>query len=271
MSSEGEKIEVIRVPLPLNPPALPLLELDESEFKKIYRRGFVGWLVGMAAVALGYKLIDGAEMERQLQWPLRLGSGIGDSFWKANFAENHKAPDRTLQKGNVRLNGDIGMESTVSGEAWRMKITSPDRPESKPISMAEIRALPSVTESFEFKCIEGWSEDRTCKGVRFSDFMKAFGVGEKPDEDNYAYAGISSLNGGYSVSMDMKSLMHPQTLLCYEMNGQELDVEHGYPLRLITPVKYGVKNIKQIGSIAFSDTPLADYWAEAGYDDYLGL
>ena len=40
----------------------------------------------------------------------------------------------------------------------------------------------------------------------------------------------------------------------------------GYPLRLIIPVKYGIKNIKRIGTIFFSDTRPKDYWYERGYD-----
>jgi len=47
--------------------------------------------------------------------------------------------------------------------------------------------------------------------------------------------------------------------------------EHGAPLRLATPVKYGIKNIKRIGTIRFTNTRPADYWAERGYDWYAGL
>lgn len=60
--------------------------------------------------------------------------------------------------------------------------------------------------------------------------------------------------------------MHPQTLLAYEMNGQPLTNDHGAPLRLIIPVKYGIKNLKRIGKITFSDSRPKDYWAENGYD-----
>ncbi len=63
---------------------------------------------------------------------------------------------------------------------------------------------------------------------------------------------------------------HPQTLLCYEMNGEPLTLEHGAPLRLVTPVKYGIKNIKRIGTIRFTDKRPADFWAERGYDWYAG-
>jgi DMSO/TMAO reductase YedYZ molybdopterin-dependent catalytic subunit len=65
--------------------------------------------------------------------------------------------------------------------------------------------------------------------------------------------------------------MHPQTLLCYEMNGQPLQTQHGAPLRLVVPVKYGIKNLKRIGRIDFSDSRPKDYWAERGYDWYAGF
>jgi DMSO/TMAO reductase YedYZ molybdopterin-dependent catalytic subunit len=68
----------------------------------------------------------------------------------------------------------------------------------------------------------------------------------------------------------MASALHPQTLLCYEMGGQPLTPDHGAPLRLVIPVKYGIKNLKQIGTIRFTDHRPADYWAERGYDWYAG-
>ena len=65
--------------------------------------------------------------------------------------------------------------------------------------------------------------------------------------------------------------MHSQTLLCYEMNGAPLSMEHGAPLRLTIPVKYGIKNIKRIGRITYSAERPRDYWAEEGYDWYAGM
>ena len=75
----------------------------------------------------------------------------------------------------------------------------------------------------------------------------------------------------YYVGLDLPSALHPQTLLAYEMNGQALTSEHGSPLRLVIPVKYGIKNIKRVGSIRFTNERPADYWAEQGYDWYAGL
>jgi DMSO/TMAO reductase YedYZ molybdopterin-dependent catalytic subunit len=76
---------------------------------------------------------------------------------------------------------------------------------------------------------------------------------------------------GYYVGLDMPSALHPQTLLAWEMNGEPLTGEHGAPLRLSIPVKYGIKNIKRIGAIGYREKEPADYWCERGYDFYAGL
>ena len=55
------------------------------------------------------------------------------------------------------------------------------------------------------------------------------------------------------------------------MNGGPLTLEHGAPLRLVIPHKYGIKNIKRIGLIAYSPVKARDYWGERGYDWYAGL
>jgi DMSO/TMAO reductase YedYZ molybdopterin-dependent catalytic subunit len=75
----------------------------------------------------------------------------------------------------------------------------------------------------------------------------------------------------YYVGLDMASALHSQTLLCYEMNDKPLEPQHGAPLRLVIPVKYGIKSLKRIGKIAFSETRPPDYWAERGYDYYAGF
>jgi DMSO/TMAO reductase YedYZ molybdopterin-dependent catalytic subunit len=75
----------------------------------------------------------------------------------------------------------------------------------------------------------------------------------------------------YFVGLDLASALHPQTLLCYEMNGVDLTRAHGAPLRLVIPVKYGVKNIKRIGTIMYTNERPEDYWANEGYDWYAGL
>ena len=131
----------------------------------------------------------------------------------------------------------------------------------------------------EFKCIEGWSVIVQWAGARFSDFMKAYPPRTRSGsafnlnhaEDLPPYVSMATPDDGYYVGLDMESMLHPQTLLCYEQNGAPLTQEHGAPLRLAIPVKYGVKNIKRIGTIRYSLGRPTDYWAERGYDWYVGL
>jgi DMSO/TMAO reductase YedYZ molybdopterin-dependent catalytic subunit len=54
------------------------------------------------------------------------------------------------------------------------------------------------------------------------------------------------------------------------MNGELLTMPHGAPLRLVSTVKYGIKQIKRIGRIEFTDERPPDFWAEQGYDWYSG-
>jgi len=105
-------------------------------------------------------------------------------------------------------------------------------------------------------------------GVRFQDFVARYAPGRT---DPNSYVGLETPERDYYVGLDMASAMHPQTLLCYEMNGEPLASEHGAPLRLVTPLKYGIKNLKRIGRIAFSNARPPDYWAERGYDYYAGF
>lgn len=257
----------------INEPPLHELHYEDSDLKKINRRAFItGGVLAAGTLATGI-YINTMREDMMMPWLLRKVTDFYDGIWKATFNPNMKSSPIPPATGELRVNGEYGLEEEIDESTWRMLVKDPNHPVPLSVSIEDIKKLPSVVESFEFKCIEGWSQPVTCKGVRFSDFMIAYNIGYKDPAGNYpyAYAGLTSINDGYYVSMDMKSLLHPQTLLCYEMNGQPLSVLNGAPLRLASAVKYGVKQIKQIGSIEFSDTMPKDFWAEQGYGKYLGL
>jgi DMSO/TMAO reductase YedYZ molybdopterin-dependent catalytic subunit len=69
------------------------------------------------------------------------------------------------------------------------------------------------------------------------------------DQSTMNYVGLQTPDKKYYVGIDMPSAMHPQTLLCYEMNGQPLPINQGFPVRLIIPAKYGIKHLKRIGTM----------------------
>jgi DMSO/TMAO reductase YedYZ molybdopterin-dependent catalytic subunit len=123
-------------------------------------------------------------------------------------------------------------------------------------------------------CVEGWSAIAWWGGLRFADFLRAY-----PPTSDARWAKLeSSVNldaagdpDPYYVSIDLPTARHPQTLLATHLSGKMLPVEHGAPLRLLAPMKLGLKNIKAITSISYSVEEPADYWYERGYSRYDGL
>jgi hypothetical protein len=168
-----------------------------------------------------------------------------------------------------RVNGMLGLESPLVQENYKVQVDSGEKHMS--ILIPEFLTLPKVGYTTDFRCIEGWSEETQYAGARFSDFMENYNLGRKSDGSYYQYVGLETPDGKYYVSIDIESMMHPQTVLAYEMNLSPLSLQNGAPLRLIIPIKYGIKSLKRIGRIFFSDERPKDYWAQRGYDWYSGL
>jgi DMSO/TMAO reductase YedYZ molybdopterin-dependent catalytic subunit len=139
------------------------------------------------------------------------------------------------------------------------------------LTMDDLLKLPKHDMVTQFKCIEGWSQIVHWSGVRLADLITAYPPQRGPDGRLPRYVYMETPNGDYYVGYDMQVCMHPQTLLVTEMGGSALTQFHGAPLRLHAPTKYGYKQIKRIGLIAYTDQQPDDYWTKLGYDWYAGL
>jgi DMSO/TMAO reductase YedYZ molybdopterin-dependent catalytic subunit len=123
-------------------------------------------------------------------------------------------------------------------------------------------------------CVEGWSAIAWWAGLRFDDLLRAY-----PPASQAKWVRVeSSVNldasgnpDPYYVSIDLATARHPQTLLATHLNGQPLTVDHGAPLRLLVPVKLGLKNVKAITKLTYVAEEPRDYWAERGYSHYDGI
>jgi DMSO/TMAO reductase YedYZ molybdopterin-dependent catalytic subunit len=201
--------------------------------------------------------------------PLRKILNANESIFSNVLSDKHLAKEYPVSAAekNVRVNGNIGMGKDFDPSTWKMNVLR-KKGDTLKITLEDIKRLPKTEIVFNFKCIEGWSQITHWGGVRFADFMKAYGLNEQAA---MKYVGLSTPDKKYYVGLDMPSALHPQTLLCYELNGQPLPMNQGYPLRLIIPVKYGVKSLKRIGTMYFDNERPPDYWAEKGYDYFSGL
>ena len=200
--------------------------------------------------------------------PLRALLNTNEKIFSSLFDSTKRVKEYPLSAAvkNVRVNGDAGMDGEIDTANWRLKIVRNNR-DTLYVSLNDIKKLPKKDIVFNFKCIEGWSQVTHWAGVPFHTFMEAYHLTE---ESKLNFVGLITPDKEYYVGIDMPSALQEQTLLCYEMNGSPLPMNQGYPLRLIIPVKYGIKHLKRIGVLFFSDERPPDYWAERGYDYYAG-
>ena len=233
------------------------------------RRAFLTMGAAAAAGYGGWSWLRSRPDEGGVAWPLRRVLRGNETVAEAYFSSGHRSPTFSPSQvdPNTRRNGDVGLGGDVNPTEWVLNVQSSTGAEPRQVTMAEIRQLPRVEQITQLNCIEGWTVIVQWAGARFADFTDKFA----PRARGAKYVGMQTPDEAYFVGLDAASALHPQTLLCYEMNGADLTSAHGAPLRLVIPVKYGVKNIKRIGRIIYTNNRPEDYWANEGYDWYAGL
>ena len=249
--------------------------VDDAIAKKYTRRSIIAFLIFFLLLFAGYKAwrwlytspLDNG-IKGGIQQPLRNGLNANEKIFTSIFNQNKliKEYDKSVAAKKVRVNGGLGLDTAFDATKWKLQVLKANG-DTLHISLDEIKQMPKTEVVFNFKCIEGWSQITWWGGVRFSDFAKKYGLFTELQKN---YVGMITPDEQYYVGIDMPSILQPQTILCYEMNGAPLPMNQGYPLRLIIPVKYGVKHLKRIGTIYFANQKPADYWAELGYDYYTG-
>lgn len=154
--------------------------------------------------------------------------------------------------------------------AWRLAVDGlVTRPAS--FSLEQLKRYPPRTQITEQTCEEGWSFVAQWTGVPLAHVMNLVGVLPRA-----RYAVFFPFDEGWD-SLDMQDAWHPQTLLAYGMNGQDLPEEHGAPLRVKVPRQLGYKSVKYLARITFTDTlkhigkGLGSSAPEYGYSWYAGI
>jgi len=154
---------------------------------------------------------------------------------------------------------------------WRLAV---DGMVARPttLSLAELKSYPSHNQITHLACEEGWSYIAEWTGVPLSHVLDVVGVLPQA-----RYVVYFSIDRDWWDSVDMADALHPQTLVAYGMNGGELPVGNGGPLRLRVPRQLGYKNVKYITRLTVTDNlkrfgkGLGSASPEAGYAWYAGI
>jgi len=190
-------------------------------------------------------------------------------------------PNGTLDPGTDDYNAHV-----AQGFAnWRLRVDGLVR---KPLSLSirDLRRLPARTQITKHDCVEGWTAIGMWTGVQLGLLLTAAGMlpGARyavfhcaDNLDGEASKGGEQSPGQYYESIDLNDAFHPQTIIAYGMNGRNLAVAHGAPLRLRVERQLGYKHAKYVQHIeivsGFASIAggRGGYWEDRGYEWYAGI
>lgn len=124
----------------------------------------------------------------------------------------------------------------------------------------DFMALPKVAITADFHCVTQWSRlENHWEGVAFTEVMKR--VRLLPQASHVMVHSY----GGYTTNMALEALLDETVLFAYRHDGQPLTPDHGWPLRLVVPKRYGWKSAKWVHGLEFMDRDEPGFWERVGY------
>ena len=166
-----------------------------------------------------------------------------------NYIQNRDRPGFFIRSANPFLGVDVNNWGLAIGGMVKKSVA---------LGYEDLFGLKMVSQVSRLKCVECWSAKAQWEGFRFEEIVKWV----HPDPAaKYVYFQSAD---SYYESYRIEELQRPRVLFVLRMNGNPLSQDHGFPLRLIVPFKYGYKNIKYITSIQFTDSRKRNYWAING-------
>ncbi|MCL4535539.1 MAG: molybdopterin-dependent oxidoreductase [Bacteroidetes bacterium] len=168
-------------------------------------------------------------------------------------------PEATPNETFYRIDIDL-LPPSISQALWKLDVKGLfDRPRS--LSLSNLMAYPPVTQPVTLSCISnpiggGLIGNAYWTGLRLADLLKHLGI--RPEARQLF---IEAADGFYET-VETADLMDPRTLLVYGMDGTTLPMEHGFPLRILIPNRYGMKQPKWITSIEAINGSGSGYWVD---------
>jgi DMSO/TMAO reductase YedYZ molybdopterin-dependent catalytic subunit len=247
----------------LGPSGEPIRTVTRTQRKRMNRRE----LLKLApVVAIGAFAIP------KLRRPL-LEQGVEFSDWASGKLFGRRRLAQTYPDGAVApfaqfpYNYYDVLDPEVDLDHWTLSVQGlVQRPGE--YRLEQIQALPKLVQNTRHVCVEGWDVIGNFGGVRGPDFLHWLGA------DTTARFVEFECADSYYESVDMETMLHPQTLFCYEMYGKPLDRGHGAPLRLQMPTKLGYKQAKYLETMRVTNVLQGGqrgYWEDQGYSWHGGL
>jgi Sulfite oxidase and related enzymes len=177
----------------------------------------------------------------------------------ANATPARLPPGQHLAKGWPVL--DLGIKPAVPTAAFELEIDGIVETPSR-LSWNDLLALPQTETVSDFHCVTTWSTfDNAWKGVRFRD---ALAVARPLPEARFV---LFSSNDGYTTNLPLEACLDDDVLLVHSWMGKPLPPEHGGPVRMIVPKRYGWKSAKWLRKITCLADDQKGFWEVRGYSN----
>jgi len=119
----------------------------------------------------------------------------------------------------------------------------------------ELKALPSTEITIDIHCVTRWSRfDTSFRGVSWAELAKR--ARPKPN----ARFVVAHAEQGYTANVPLEALEDENALIAYEADGEPLEPEHGWPLRLVVPSRYFWKSAKWLRGIELLSSDRPGFW-----------
>jgi DMSO/TMAO reductase YedYZ molybdopterin-dependent catalytic subunit len=236
-----------------------------KELINVERRLFLrqGLSLGALTLLAGCELTDQESVQRILMNMSRWNDGVQHALFNPNRLAPEFPESRITRP--FPYNGYYPESEVVEidGADYKLELAGMIK-DKKPWTLADLYALPQVSQVTRHICVEGWSAIGKWSGVRFSDFLERIGA-----DTTAKYVGFQCADDYYG-SIDMATALHPQTQLSLRYADELLPPKYGYPMKLRVPTKLGFKNPKHIAAIFVTNEYPGGYWEDKGYNWFSG-
>jgi DMSO/TMAO reductase YedYZ molybdopterin-dependent catalytic subunit len=201
---------------------------------------------------------------------------IGRDALATEYPESELSPLFRTNGNTEPASADYQRHAASGFADWRLAIDGlVDVPQS--LALAELRRMPSRTQITRHDCVEGWSAIGKWTGVPLGVLLDRARL--KSAAQFIVFHCADDFGGTpYYESIDLVDAFHPQTILAYGMNGEDLPMGHGAPLRLRVERQLGYKHAKfvmrveAVSTLAGIGQGSGGFWEDEGYYDwYAGI
>ncbi|HVR32399.1 MAG TPA: sulfite oxidase-like oxidoreductase [Acidimicrobiia bacterium] len=135
--------------------------------------------------------------------------------------------------------------------------------EGATFTLDQIKAMPASDKTHDIHCVTKWSKLETAwHGVEVVELMSRFEI--SPTASHV----LVRAEHGFTANLPLDDFLRPDNLLAWQYGGEDLELDHGWPLRLVVPHLYFWKSVKWVRGFRFLDHDEPGFWERNGYHMY---